>query len=171
MKLKKLNVINIYKTINEIKKLNVRKSAKYIYKTVKILKTLESEISALAEIEPKKRKEYGDKQVEIYKNNLDTNENGDFILKSGEKPRPDIAYRFDELVIENPEKLRKELDELNYKTDFEAIQKEELEYTNILNEEIEIDLVKLDYEDVELILEDLKDGKEDILIKLADILN
>lgn len=147
MKLKNRQIVDIYNFIETMKGVNVVKPKGYIYKSAKNKKILQTEIDSLQEIEPKLRSEYNNSQTEIRRKYV--KREGELpVLKDGSLAQEGQNVLFSDVQFENIEGMNKELTEFANKTNFEAMKKEEEEFNEVLEREVEVDLVVYEEQDM-----------------------
>lgn len=148
MKLKNREIVAIYNFIEAMKNVHsVDKGKGYIYKSAKNNKALQGEIDALKEVEPKTRSEYAMKQTEIQRKYVRM-EDGQPVLKDGTVAKEGQNVMLNQVQFDNVEEMNKELTKLANEIDWDEVNKEDVEYNELLDKEVEIELVKYDVDDM-----------------------
>lgn len=159
MLLTKRKIMEIYNVLNLLKNSKEIKPKSFIYKTMKNRNILESEIKLLEEIKPQLSDEYRQKYSQILLEHCDKDLEGKPMTHNNSGLIKDIIFSpSNELIVE--EKIK----QLNLLIPQEKIEAEIAEFEKILDEEIDIEIYKIN-------LEDLYDGmNEEHLDLISDII-
>ena len=143
MKLTKRDIVQIYNTLAYFKTIDVEKPKGYVYKAFKNLKLMQTEIDALSEIEPTIFKEFQYQVNNLLIEYADKDLNGYPATKENSGLIKDLVFSDDKL-----QEVNKKINELSLTIDREAMAKEQEDYDAILDEEIDIELLKFNEGDL-----------------------
>ena len=143
MKLTKRDIVQIYNTLAYFKTIDVEKPKGYVYKAFKNLKLMQTEIDALSEIEPKIFKDFQSQVNNLLIEYTDKDLNGHPVTKENSGLIKDLVFSDEKL-----QEVNKKINELSLTIDREAMAKEQEDYDAILDEEIDIELLKFNEGDL-----------------------
>jgi len=138
--MKKSNLVKFHNFLSNLKT-NKSLNIKFAYAIQRNLSKIQPEIDALIEVEKTLKNErvveFQNKRIEIAKEYAVKDENGNIIFSEDSNS----------FNISNTFEFNKKVEELfeDYKDDFAELDKRRKEYDEILSEEIELDLVKVDF--------------------------
>lgn len=133
----------IYNTLEYLKTLDVSKPQGFVYKAFKNKKILEVEIEALKEIEPKIYKDFQNKANEVLIKYCKKDENNIPMTANNSGLYQDLLFEEGKRDLANAE-----INELAKTVDNKAMIDEQTQYNNILDEEIEVELLKFSSADL-----------------------
>jgi len=119
------------------------KSVAYLSNAYKLNKKIDSEIDALEYAFPVYKKEYDEKEQQLFLEHSQKDENGNFILKNGCIPTEEGEVRLLDLELDDYDSFNTEYTELKKNTDWDKIEVETKDYNKFMEQESDVEFKKL----------------------------